>query len=65
MPLVDRFPWKLGNHFVDANVPGKPYTHENDRRNDTSDTDMAEAGRERSKMRCGNAAMGEALLQED
>ena len=65
MPLVDRFPWKLGNNFVDANVPGKPYTHENDRRNDTSDTDMAELGRERSKMRCWNAAMGGALLQED
>lgn len=50
---------------MDANVPGKPYTHQNDRKNDTSDTDMAEARREHSKMRCGNAAMGVVVVRKN
>lgn len=50
---------------MDASVPDKPYIHENDRRNDTSEADMVQAGRKGSKHEMGNNAMGVMVVQED
>lgn len=65
MRFVERLPWKLRNHFVDAHVTDKLYTNKNEMRNDTNDANMAYVGRKGSITRCGNAAMGMVALQED
>lgn len=65
MSVVDQLPWKVGNHFVNANVPGKPYTDENEMTNYTNDTNMAQGVQEGNNTRRMNVTMRVALVQED